>query len=295
MSGDGARDTAGSRGQAPDDAGRLVFLDIDGTLIDSRQRMPDSARAACAAARDNGHRLFLCTGRSRPEVYPWLWDLGFSGIVGSGGAYGEIGGRPVFDHRAPSADVAAASAWLDGVGAAWVWQLPDGLWTSPTFMDAFSGPRGGADAEGVDGEWSPYLRLVAPSLHTGVPATASKCTFILPPASPVALDDVARRFLGRFHVIPGSLTMRQDQHAEMVPWGISKGTGLTEVAARLGVPLERTVAVGDSSNDVEMLRTAGVGIAMGNGRAAAKEAADRLTSGVNHDGLARAFAGLGLI
>ncbi len=271
---------------------RLVFLDVDGTLIDSRQRVPESARAACLAARERGHRLFLCTGRSLPEIYPWLWDLGIEGLVGSGGGYGQIGDRPVFDDRAPHGDVAFAVSWLDGAGAQWIWQSADGLWCSPGFLDAFLG-RGGE--HGASGEWSAYERQVAPSLHPGTPGDASKCTFILPPGSPAALSDAAEAFRGRFHVIPGSVTMERAQHAEMVPQGVSKGTGLIRMAALLGVPVERTIAIGDSANDLDMLRAAGVGVAMGNGRPAVKNVADLVTAPIDRDGLARAFEDLGLI
>ena len=55
---------------------RAVFVDIDGTLCDSRQRIPESALAALAHIREGGHRLFACTGRSAPEVYPRFWDVG---------------------------------------------------------------------------------------------------------------------------------------------------------------------------------------------------------------------------
>jgi hydroxymethylpyrimidine pyrophosphatase-like HAD family hydrolase len=56
-----------------------------------------------------------------------------------------------------------------------------------------------------------------------------------------------------------------------------------------------TIAFGDGPNDLEMLAFAGIGVAMGNGVAAAKEAADMVTAGIDDDGLARAMAQLGLV
>lgn len=288
----------------------LVFLDIDGTLLTPDQRVPESARQACAAAIARGARLFLCTGRSLPEIYPWLWDLGFEGIVGSGGCYVRIGDRVVRDHRVPQQVVDDTCSWLTSAGSPWVWQSADGMWASTGFMEAFLGPssrtspRAPSRAEGSPavsnpaggavGEWSAYARQVMPHLHLGVPGPASKCTFILPQGSSTRVDQVATHFRGRFHVIPGSLSMRGGAHGELVPAGISKGTGLLAVAAELGVPVSRTVAVGDSDNDLEMLRAAGIGIAMGNATDSVKAVADRSTAPVDRDGLALALRSLGL-
>ena len=53
---------------------KIIFLDVDGTLVDCEGKLPDSAARAVRQARENGHRVYICTGRSRAEVYPYLWD-----------------------------------------------------------------------------------------------------------------------------------------------------------------------------------------------------------------------------
>ena len=50
--------------------GKIIFLDVDGTLVDYENRLPDSAVTAVRRARENGHRVYICTGRSKAEVYP---------------------------------------------------------------------------------------------------------------------------------------------------------------------------------------------------------------------------------
>lgn len=71
---------------------KIIFLDVDGTLVDYANRLPDSAADAIHKARANGHRVYICTGRSKAEVYPALWDIGLDGMIGGNGAYVE-------DHR----------------------------------------------------------------------------------------------------------------------------------------------------------------------------------------------------
>ena len=73
---------------------------------------------------------------------------------------------------------------------------------------------------------------------------------------------------------------------DIVRGGMDKGVGLTDLCARLDLPLEETVAAGDSANDLSMLRTAGLGVCMANGTEDAKAAADRVIGDVREDGLA---------
>lgn len=68
---------------------QLIFLDVDGTLVNYENHLPDSAIAAIRAARKNGHRVYLSTGRSRAEIYPELWAIGVDGLIGGNGSYVE--------------------------------------------------------------------------------------------------------------------------------------------------------------------------------------------------------------
>ena len=74
---------------------------------------------------------------------------------------------------------------------------------------------------------------------------------------------------------------------EVVPLGISKATGVDEVARPLGIVAGDVVAFGDMPNDVPMLRWAGLGVAMGNAHPEAMAAADEVTATNVDDGLAR--------
>ena len=70
---------------------KIVFLDIDGTLVNFNQQMPESTWKALKEARENGHKLVLCTGRTYGHIYPWLLEIGFDAIVASAGAYVRVG------------------------------------------------------------------------------------------------------------------------------------------------------------------------------------------------------------
>lgn len=73
---------------------------------------------------------------------------------------------------------------------------------------------------------------------------------------------------------------------EAVAGGISKAVGLTALARHLGCGIENVMAFGDNKNDIEMLKAAGIGVAMGNAIEEAKMAADRIARSCDEDGIA---------
>jgi hypothetical protein len=73
-----------------------------------------------------------------------------------------------------------------------------------------------------------------------------------------------------------SITITDPEYLEFMASGVSKAEGLAAVAFRLGISQKEIVAFGDGNNDVEMLKWAGMGIAMSHGRPAAHKAADRV-------------------
>jgi HAD superfamily hydrolase (TIGR01484 family) len=74
---------------------------------------------------------------------------------------------------------------------------------------------------------------------------------------------------------------------ELAAHGITKATGLAEVAERFDVPVERVIAFGDMPNDLDMLRWAGHGVAMANAHPAVREVADEITGPNGEDGVAQ--------
>ena len=81
----------------------------------------------------------------------------------------------------------------------------------------------------------------------------------------------------------------------MIPTGIGKSSGIREVCAYFGIPIEQTMAFGDGQNDLDMIRAAGIGIAMGNGKENIKAAASYVTGPAADAGVTDALRHFGLI
>ena len=75
---------------------KALFFDIDGTLVNKEGQLPDSARKALDQARAKGHKLFLCTGRNEVQIYSFLKDYGFDGVVSAAGAMVSCEGKEIY-------------------------------------------------------------------------------------------------------------------------------------------------------------------------------------------------------
>lgn len=107
-------------------------------------------------------------------------------------------------------------------------------------------------------------------------------------ARPEQLEDIRSRIVP---CLPESLTTFKTApfYFEIIPRSINKGQGLLAVCRALGIDPVQTMAFGDSENDIPMIRSAGIGVAMGNAEEAVKNAADFVTLSNNEDGIAEAI------
>jgi len=118
--------------------------------------------------------------------------------------------------------------------------------------------------------------------------------------SPFGIEEIKSLLGDYFEVVTYSLGKAPEGkpetfHGEINFDGTSKATGIKKFMEIVGAPLSDTIAVGDSGNDLEMIKFASIGVAMGNASEDVKVAADLVTTGIDEDGIYNAFVKLGLI
>lgn len=275
---------------------RIVFLDIDGTIIDHDGEIPDSTVRAIRGARANGHLVFLASGRTPTEVERRLVEIGFDGAILGAGAYawtGELwgeGGWAIERLMSPE-DAAEMIAGYRDVGADFILQGREDVWATRAGFDRL------ASSLEVEGRLSDATRtaLLDHITVTEDPPVTGIAKSVFSSDDAGAYAAVRARLGERFHVITGTMPGLGTAGGEVSPSGVTKGSTLLLLLDRLGIAVADAIAIGDNNNDLEMLRAAGTGIAMGNATPDALAAADEETSSVDADGIWTAFARHGLV
>lgn len=273
---------------------KIIFLDVDGTLTDYENRVPASAVTAIRRARENGHRVYICTGRSRAEVYPELWDIGLDGMIGGNGSYVEDHGHVVM-HRTMTLDQCRRAVdWLHGRGLEFYLESNNGLFASENFEAAAqSAIELYSKRKGPDGPMT--VRAAFPDMIFGGELyrdDLNKLSFLLSgyqdylDAKAAFPDLKAGTWGGKGEeALFGDLGVKD----------IDKAAAVETLVSYLHADMGDTIAFGDAKVDIPMLRCCAYGVAMGNGGPEIKAEADYITGAVEDDGLCKAFEKLGLI
>ncbi|MDT0169676.1 HAD family hydrolase [Pseudarthrobacter sp. BRE9] len=278
---------------------RAIFLDIDGTYAD-HGLAPAAHVDAVRTARKLGHLVFVCTGRPLSMVPTHILDAGFDGTITGAGARVEVNGEVLKDARFDPALAARIVEALDAHNAAYILEAPEALY-GRTGVDRrlreVLGPifAGRAQHDGVlSTDVDPVEDILGP-MQYGDDLRATSYAKISCFDSRVPLTSLMESFGPEVGLIPSSLSALGDRAGEIYMAGTHKAVGIQVVEARLGLDRADIIAIGDSANDIEMLEYAAVGIAVEGGHPAVLAVADRITAPPAGNGVALAFAELGLL
>lgn len=251
----------------------LIACDIDGTLLNTGEPVSPAVRAAVADVLAAGHHVALATGRSLVGALPVAAELGLDDawIVASNGAATahvtgteyEITDLHVVD---PEPIVRVAVEAMPGIRVA-TEIVGVGYLVNIPFPDGeLNGEQRSVGAlEELWARPTPRLALYGPMAFGLVPVLRAMSLTVIE-TRPDWLD--------------------------VTPPDLSKATALDKVREQLGVEAHATAAIGDGENDLEMLRWAGVAIAMGHAPGHVLGVADRATGTIDEDGAASALLSL---
>ncbi len=270
---------------------RLLFLDLDGTLVRPGDLISPRTRDALHQAQRQGCVLVICTGRSRYAAQH------IAAQIGGGAGYGiASNGSVVFQWEHPGAlqkFTLSGPVTREAVRLAHAHGLAPlclGLEDDDRVIHAdrrFPLPPSYLSVQGsrlafCDDIWQEMAARDALPMSMDVHAEAEQGV--------TALAQAWRQAFGEEVIVYDSFAARFGcWGAYLNPAAASKARAAQWVAEALGIPREQTLAVGDYLNDLDLLRWAGLGACMGDGHADALACAGHITGTLAEDGVAQAI------
>ncbi|MGG3927900.1 Cof-type HAD-IIB family hydrolase [Metabacillus fastidiosus] len=243
---------------------KVIFFDIDGTILNHQNKIPESTKEAVERLKEEGHHVAIATGRAPFMFKDIREELGIDSFVSYNGQYVVFEGQPIYENPLVTTTIESL--------------LPDADEAEHPLIFMGDGKMMSTVAE------HPYIKESLQSLG------------FTPPA-------VDREFF-RNHPIYQILLFCKDRQEEqykcyddlqfirwhefsvdIIPAGGSKAEGIKRLIERLKINREDVYAFGDGPNDYEMISYVGTGVAMGNAVPKLKELADFVTKPVDEDGI----------
>lgn len=261
---------------------KILFLDLDGTLLDDNKQITAGNRRALQEALDRGHRVVITTGRPLASAKIQNEKLGLTGngcyiIAFNGGVIYDCGKQQaIYENYLTKATALKAlrlckeaGVHAQGYDATHVLVEPD------------------HDREAVE-----YYRSTTGTVFRQVESFEKELQESVPKVLAISLTDRSA-LEGAEKLVKTELAEETDclyssnYYMEIVAKGLNKGAAIVRLCGLLGVPVADSIAVGDQENDLMMIKTAGLGVAMANAIDTVKQQAGYVTTrDNNHDGVA---------
>lgn len=264
---------------------KIVFFDIDGTLINENNAMPESARQSLVLLRQKGILTGICTGRCPSELNEFLSThkgLEFDVAVFANGALATYQGRTIVSQPLPKKELCELltrakqnniSYWTSG-DKNWFYSVED--------INSLSHILHEDELKRSD--------YYDPEYHMKNDVFMGE--MLIDDSQLLLFSDA----LNELEIVPGMLVGgRFGPMMDFWRKDINKATCVIECLKELHIELEDVVAVGDSFNDIPILKSAGIGIAMGNSSDEVKQIADFVTKDIDDDGIYYALKTLNIL
>lgn len=275
---------------------KLLFFDIDGTLCEPGMPVSEPVIAALKEAQKNGHKILLSTGRNLPSIQKFVLDIGFDGIIASAGGYISVDGQVLADKKMPQELLDHAIRTFQKYDISYMLETDQGTYANKdSMMRAWGDNLAHANSE---------LRRMMVQLLEGLgmlpleqyaDQSVYKICFIGrdEPSLLKAVEELGDAFetVVQENMVPGQPKVNGETMAK----GVDKGIAVRQVCEYYHVPIEDSIAFGDSGNDLPMLEAAGTSVVMGNAAPGIRACADIVCESCAEDGIAHELGRMGLI
>lgn len=254
---------------------KLVFFDIDGTLLDANKELPISTIEAIAQLKENGHEVAIATGRA-PFMFKNIRDrLNINNFISFNGQFIVTNNEIFYKNPIPLGELESLEKHAHANNHPLIYMDHEGMRVShenhPHVIKSMADLKIDPPKFGPD-----YFK------NREIYQALIYCE-----------AENEKQYFTTFNNL--HFVRWHKYSTDVLPRGGSKGVGLAKLAEHFGINQENVIAFGDGLNDVEMLEYAGVGVAMGNGHPKALEVANFITNTPEENGIQSALKEFALI
>ncbi|MBR1761009.1 MAG: HAD family phosphatase [Schwartzia sp.] len=255
---------------------RMIVTDLDGTLVNAAYEISEENKKAVQAAAAIGVPTVIATGRMHRSAIQYAEAVGVDApIISYNGAIVKTaGGELLASSCLEPQIVERVLVYVFAKG----WYVQSYVGDALYYVEQTEAARVYESASKISGEAVGRGGMLArtaevPKLLVAVPETE--------------IADVIKELRDKFRN-EADVMQSSPNYIEIVRPGVSKARAMLALAQNRGIRAGEIMALGDSGNDIEMIRAAGIGVAMGNAISAAKDAADEVTLPCEENGFAAA-------
>ncbi|WP_409227881.1 Cof-type HAD-IIB family hydrolase [Gudongella sp. SC589] len=264
---------------------KLIAIDMDGTLLDSRNELTQRTRTAIEMAKDKDVEVVLATGRVLKSAMYYSEMLKLDSYIAAcnGAIIVDNKGKDIFRKPIDKKKLEKIMEIGHNMSVYFHFYNEDTFFTKTyvkEIVDYYSSSKGKFTGQSIDVDIYESVEDISSRTNLDV----FKFLFI-----DNNLDKL-QLLREKLHSVEGiSISKSWTNNLEVMEEGISKGRSLEHLCQLMDIPLENTMAIGDNENDLSMLSVAGLSVGMGNGARAVLERVDHITEDNDHDGVAKAI------
>ncbi|MBS5371563.1 Cof-type HAD-IIB family hydrolase [Longibaculum muris] len=256
---------------------KVLFFDIDGTLVESRLGIvdiPQTVKDEMKRLQGLGHKLFISSGRPRAMLNQEILEAGFDGYILANGAYVEIDGQSIYEDRMDATLAVKTMEMLEKLDCSYMIETAKHVYIDNQNNDLYDFFDKVGFASQFKTEFDKY-DVIQRTLKIEANVTDENREKVI--------DYIKNDF---------GYVVNYDEHGsenafELYSPTISKAVGIQKVLEYYNLTKDDTYAFGDGINDLEMIQYCHVGVAMGNAVKELKDVADLICRRIDEDGLAR--------
>lgn len=275
---------------------KIIFLDADGTLLHHEGFIPQSALQACQLAQKNGHKIVLCTGRQKVEVYGDMLKLDYDGMITGSGAHVEVNHHLLEERTFSKEQLQILLEYMHKNDIDAIFETTKGLVGNQKTYDHLERMIQ-KQCKHLSPELVAKHGLVQVQHNLKVTDSileypVNKISFLESDISYQQIYDALHR---QFDLVPATFAPFGKESGEISEKTITKATGMKSILNYFDRSAEDAIAIGDGFNDLCMFEVAKTSVAMGNAPIEVQKKADRITTSLDNNGIYNAFIVLGLI